>query len=102
MQTQVHDTNVLDRVQTFEVRIADGVLSDLRERLARTRWIEALGESDGAWDFGLSVPYLRELVTYWRDTYDWRRAEASINRFAQFRADVNGTAIHFLHERGRG
>ena len=102
MQTQLHDTNVSGHVQNFRVRIADDVLSDLRERLARTRWIQELGGGDGGWDFGLSVPYMRELATYWRNTYDWRRAEKAINRFANFRAEVDGTAIHFIHERGRG
>ena len=99
MQT-VHDTTVSDRAQAFEIRISDDVLADLRERLGRTRWIDELPE--GGWNAGLSVPYFRELMSYWRDSYDWRRAESEINRFAQFRADVAGTTIHFIHESGRG
>jgi microsomal epoxide hydrolase len=54
----------------FTVAVPDEVLDDLRERLARTRWpvaVEGVG-----WDRGTDPAYLRELVAYWQDGYDWR------------------------------
>lgn len=86
--------------EAFEITIPQPVLDDLDDRLARTRWTNAVG--DDGWDFGLSVHYMRELVAYWRHDFDWRVQEAAINRFAHYRADIDGRRVHFIHERGHG
>jgi pimeloyl-ACP methyl ester carboxylesterase len=88
------------QVSPFRIAIDQAVLDDLQARLRRTRWASALG--DDTWDRGASRPYMAELVTYWRDHYDWRRAEAELNRLAHFRAEVDGVGLHFILERGRG
>lgn len=86
--------------QPFRVDVPQPVLDDLRERLARARWPDAV---DGAaWDYGTDLDYLRGLADYWRDGFDWRSAEAKVNEFTQFRASIDGLGIHFVHERGRG
>ena len=86
--------------QPFTVHIPQMTLDDLRDRLARTRWPD---EPAGAgWDYGTDLAYLRELVDYWRDGFDWRAQEVAINRFAHFRAELDGIGIHFIHERGKG
>lgn len=87
-------------IQPFAVAVGDDVLDDLRRRLAQTRWTQEM--AGGGWDLGVSVPYMRELATYWRNEFDWRAQEAAMNRFAHFRADVDGQGVHFIHERGRG
>ena len=86
------------RVEPFAVAVPDADLSDLRERIARTRWPEeAPGE---AWSQGVDVTYLRELLAYWADGFDWRAAERALNRYQHRVADVDGTRIHFVHHRG--
>ena len=87
-------------VQPFVVNVPPHTLDDLRERLARTRWLH--GPPDAGWERGTSAAYLKELVEYWHTTFDWRAQEARINRFAHFHADPDGVGIHFIHERGRG
>jgi pimeloyl-ACP methyl ester carboxylesterase len=87
-------------IQPFTIAIPEADLDDLQERLAHTRWIDA-AEEDG-WTYGLDLAYMRELVDHWQHRYDWRQHEAALNRFAQFRADVGGVGIHFIHERGKG
>src|SRR5258708_4023669 len=88
------------RVQAFTITIAQSTLDDLRERLARTRWPD---EVQGAgWDYGTNLDYLKALVAYWQNQFDWRAQEARLNHFAQFRAEIDGFGIHFLHERGHG
>lgn len=62
------------------------------------RCVEATGE----WAYGASLDYLQRLVAYWQHDYDWRAREAKLNRFAQFRAEVEGQGLHFIHERGKG
>ena len=66
-------------------------------RLARTRLSEQL--PDAGWDYGTERSYLAELVEYWRDEYDWRRAEAMLNAFDNFVTEVDGTRVHFIHAR---
>ncbi|MCO1658574.1 epoxide hydrolase [Pseudonocardia sp. S2-4] len=79
--------------------VDDAVLDDLAIRLQRTRWPDDVG---AGWADGTDVAYLRELVGYWRDRFDWRAAEQRLNRLPQFRAGIDGVGVHFVHERGRG
>jgi pimeloyl-ACP methyl ester carboxylesterase len=84
----------------FTLRVPDETLADLRARLDRVRWPD---EAPGAgWAHGTSLAYLKELVSYWRDRYDWRAHEARLNRWRQFTAPVGGIDIHFIHEPGVG
>jgi len=88
------------KVQPFKIDIPDAVLTDLRERLDRTRFPGEL--RDSGWGYGSNLAYMKELVEYWRTRYDWRANERELNRYAHFRADVDGLGIHFVHEKGRG
>ena len=87
-------------IQPFTINISQMVLDDLQERLARTRWPN---EVEGAgWNYGTDLGYLKRLVNYWQHDYDWRAQEAKLNQFAQFRAEIDGVGLHFIHERGKG
>src|SRR5215469_144983 len=90
----------MSRVEPFQIHVPEEVLSDLRERLARTRFPSEIPGS--GWDYGTNLAYLKQLVEYWRDRYDWRKHEAELNRFAHFKANVDGLDLHFIHEQGRG
>jgi len=87
-------------VEPFRIAVPDAVLTDLRERLARTRLPDEMPGS--GWTYGTNLAYLRDLIAYWRDRYDWRAAEARLNALPQFRASVGGLGIHFIHARGVG
>lgn len=87
-------------IQPFTIDIPQATLDDLHERLARTRWP---GEAEGSgWTYGISLAYMKEVADYWLHRYDWRQHEAALNRFAQFKTEVDGVGIHFIHERGKG
>ena len=88
------------QTEPFRIAVPDAVLADLRERLARTRLPDEMPGS--GWTYGTNLAYLRELVAYWKDRYDWRAAEARLNAFPQFRARVGDLGIHFIHQRGAG
>jgi Epoxide hydrolase N terminus len=90
----------VNAAEPFEIAIPQGEIHDLHERLRRARWTDDF-END-AWGYGVPGTYLRELVGYWLDGFDWRAQEAAINEFDNFRADVDGIPIHFIHERGHG
>lgn len=48
---------------------------------------------------GASLPYLRGLADYWRNTYDWRKHEATLNEVPQFVTEIDGARVHFMHVR---
>ncbi|MEO1108963.1 MAG: epoxide hydrolase family protein [Pseudomonadota bacterium] len=84
-------------VTPFAIDIPQSTLDDLTTRLENTR---LPGAVDGAgWDYGTNPEALTDLITYWRTDFDWRAAEARLNTFDHFTADVNGTMLHFVHAR---
>jgi pimeloyl-ACP methyl ester carboxylesterase len=87
-------------ITPFSINVPQEVLDDLHDRLRRTRFTRDLGNHE--WRYGFRSTYLRELVAYWLDQFDWRAQEAEMNSYAQFRAAFDGVPIHFIHERGRG
>ncbi|MEE1938656.1 epoxide hydrolase [Streptomyces sp. TRM 70361] len=81
----------------FRIDIPQSDLDELHDRLSRARLPRQLpGEG---WNRGVPVDWLRELAGYWRDGYDWRRAEARLNGFPQFTTEIGGQELHFLHVR---
>lgn len=85
-------------VKPFRISVSDDVLDDLRARLARTLFTAA---SDTTyWAAGTDPGYLRELVSYWADRFDWRAAEAALNTYPHYIAEVAGRRVHFVHVRG--
>lgn len=76
------------------IRVDDAVLKDLRRRLENVRWPVGAGNDDEF--YGVSRARLESLVDYWRDGYDWRRAEAEINRFEHYRIEIDSVPIHFM------
>src|SRR5215470_9781019 len=86
-------------VEPFAIRVPQNILDDLHVRLERTRWA---GDGNDSWALGTSRPELMSLVDHWKNQFDWRRQEDTMNRFAHFRANVNGFGVHFIHERGTG
>ncbi len=86
-----------EAIESFQIRVDDSVLADLQSRLALTRFPDQI-EGTG-WEYGIPVDYLRELVGYWREHYDWRAQEARLNQLAQFRTPIDGQSIHFIHAR---
>ncbi len=86
--------------EPFSLHIADDAIADLRDRLARTRLPD---EPPGApWSTGTELGFVRDLVAYWRDGFDWRTQEARLNSFPQFRVKLHDIDLHFLHVPGRG
>jgi microsomal epoxide hydrolase len=84
----------------FQLAVPESVLNDLRERLARTRLPDE--PPLAPWSTGTSVGYMRELLDYWREGFDWRAHEAKLNAFRQFTLPLDGIDLHFIHEAGQG
>src|SRR5262245_44288743 len=84
-------------MKPFRIDIPQAQLDDLQRRLAHTRWPDELPAV--GWSRGVPLTYLKELAEYWRISYDWRAAEARLNRFPQSTTLIDGANVHFLHVR---
>lgn len=84
----------------FTVTVETRVLEDLAARLRNTRWPQDLDNDD--WFYGTNLEYLRELVDYWINHYDWAKWQDEINSFRNYRIEVDGIPIHFIREEGYG
>ncbi|MEW5957593.1 MAG: epoxide hydrolase family protein [Chloroflexota bacterium] len=87
----------MSSIKPFQINIPQADLDDLQERLKRTRWPDEL--PGVGWSRGVPLDYLKELVAYWRNEYDWRKHEAELNQYPQFTTKIEGQNIHFLHAR---
>ena len=88
-----------DDIVPFTYGASDEALADLRGRLGQTRWPES--ETAAGWEQGSPLAKLQDLVAYWRTGYDWRRCEAELSRWAQYKTAIDGLGIHFIHVRSR-
>jgi pimeloyl-ACP methyl ester carboxylesterase len=85
------------QILPFAIRATDEALDDLRRRLHATRWPEAQTVDD--WSQGIPLAYVQEVCAYWAEKYDWRAREQRLNAVPQFRTQLDGLGIHFLHVR---
>jgi microsomal epoxide hydrolase len=86
--------------EPFTIAVPDEVLDDLRQRLALTRWPDEMPGTD--WQYGTNLAYLKELLAYWQYGYDWRAQERLLNRFAQYRVQLDDVLLHYIHQPGVG
>jgi len=87
------------QIEPYTIRVPDDVLSDLRARIRNTRWPD---DAPGpAWAQGTDLKFLKRILSYWADGFDWRVQERQLNTFKHFRAELEGVHVHFVHERAR-
>ena len=86
-----------EAIRPFKVRVPQSVLDDLKTRLARTRFPD---EINGAgWDYGANLEYMKDLVSYWCNEFNWREQERRLNEFDHYITNIDGLDIHFIHQR---
>lgn len=98
--TPRHNAKSAIELEPFEAKVAPELLDDLHRRLARTRWppqADGVGEEDG-----IAEDYMRDMMDYWAQGFDWRAQEARLNSLPQFRTSVDGLGIHFISVHGKG
>jgi pimeloyl-ACP methyl ester carboxylesterase len=86
-----------EAIRPFTIEIADEVLTDLNDRLARTRLPDQIPGT--GWDYGMDRAYLEELLAYWQNGFDWRAQERRLNEFDHFKTVIDGVDMHFIHQR---
>lgn len=84
-------------VRPFRISVPDAALTDLQRRLASTRFPDQI--ADSSWEYGTDSAFLRQLVAYWQESFDWRHQEAALNSLPQFKTTIDGLEMHFIHQR---
>ncbi|HVI46047.1 MAG TPA: epoxide hydrolase [Chitinophaga sp.] len=82
-------------IKEFHVAVPSEDVDDLKSRLVRTRWTDEIIGS--GWKYGADLSYMKELIEYWLNGFDWRNTENEINAYPNFIAEIDGVAIHYLH-----
>lgn len=86
----------MSAAKPFKIDVPQSKLDAIRQRVEAYSWFPApAGVPD--WQLGMSTPVLQDVQTYWLQSYDWRTAEAELNMYPHFIAEVDGLPIHFLH-----
>ncbi|XP_015916648.1 epoxide hydrolase 1 [Parasteatoda tepidariorum] len=82
-------------IHPFKIQVPDEVLSDLKNRIERTRYEESLEEV--SFEYGFHSSYLYDVVNYWKNQYDWRKQEEQLNQYPHFKTQIEGIDVHFVH-----
>ena len=83
----------------FKIAVPEAQLADLKYRLQHTRWPDE--PADAGWAMGTNLDYMKRLTDYWLSGYDWRKAEASLNALPNFKVNIDGIDLHFVHQRSK-
>jgi pimeloyl-ACP methyl ester carboxylesterase len=87
-------------MKPFKIEVDQKIIDDLKQRLQLTRWTDE--PENAGWNYGTNPAYLRELASYWLTNYDWRKQEAELNKYPQFKTEIDGIGIHFVYVKGKG
>ena len=87
-------------IQAYKIHVEESMIADLKQRLRHIRWPRSL--DDVSWDDGSSLVFMRRLMGYWQEQFDWMTQEARLNQLPQFLASIDDLLIHFVHQRGVG
>ncbi|KAM8832211.1 epoxide hydrolase 1 isoform 3-T5 [Spinachia spinachia] len=86
-------------IRPFKVTTSDEELEDLNRRIDQTRPTPSL--EDSQFNYGFNSQYLQQVVSYWRNDFDWRRQVDKLNRYSHFKTIIEGIDIHYLHVKPR-
>jgi len=87
-------------IKPFKVEISEENLQDIYSKVKNYQWHEM--PNDGGWNYGTNLDYMKDFSKYWVEKFNWRKTEEKINKFKNFKSNIDGIDIHFIHEKGSG
>ena len=87
-------------IKPFKVEISEENLKNIYSKVKNYQWHEM--PDDGGWNYGTNLDYMKDFSKYWVEKFDWRKTEEKINKFKNFKSNIDGIDIHFIHEKGSG
>ena len=90
----------MSTIEPFEIAVTDEAIEAIKARVVAFPWHEM--PSDGGWDYGTNLDYMKEFCDYWVTEFDWRKQEVWINQHSHFKTPIDEIDIHFIYEKGSG
>jgi len=87
-------------ITPFKINISNKIIENINNKVSTYPWHEM--PDDGGWSYGTNLDYMKEIAKYWVDKFNWRKTEEKINKFKNFKSNIDGIDIHFIHEKGSG
>ena len=87
-------------IKPFKVNVSDDILKEINNKVKNYPWHEM--PKDGGWNYGTNLDYMKEISNYWITKFNWKKHEAEINKFSNFKTIVDDIEIHFIQEKGSG
>ena len=84
----------------FKIEISKEILQNIFSKVKNYQWHEM--PDDGGWNYGTNLDYMKEFSKFWIEKFDWKKTEEKINKFNNFKSNIDGIDIHFIHEKGSG
>ena len=84
----------------FKINISDKIIEEIKTKVSNYPWHEM--PDDGGWDYGTNLEYMKEISKYWVNKFDWKKTEEKLNKFKNFKSNIDGIDIHFIYEKGSG
>uniref|UniRef100_A0AC35TLF6 Epoxide hydrolase n=1 Tax=Rhabditophanes sp. KR3021 TaxID=114890 RepID=A0AC35TLF6_9BILA len=86
-----------EAIVSFKIHVTDAELLDIKNRLTNSRVTHNTLEDIKGFEYGFNTQTLRTVKDYWLNKFDWRKQEALLNSFPQFKTEIEGLNIHYLH-----
>ena len=87
-------------IRPFKINISNKIIEDINKKVVEYPWHEM--PDDGGWAYGTNLEYMKEISKYWVDKFNWKSVEEKINKFQNFKSNIDGIDIHFIQEKGSG
>lgn len=87
----------MEKIEPFEIKIHQEQLDDLQNRLRNVIWPDE--PENVGWNLGTNLAFMKELVEYWKNEYNWKSQENFLNNFNQYKVNVENVDIHFIYEK---
>jgi len=87
-------------IRPFKINISNKIIEDINKKVVEYPWHEM--PDNGGWTYGTNLEYMKEISQYWVKKFNWKSVEEKINKFQNFKSNIDGIDIHFIQEKGSG
>jgi microsomal epoxide hydrolase len=87
-------------IRPFKLNVPESILKEINNKVKNYPWHEM--PDNGGWEYGTNLEYMKDISSFWINKFDWRKHEVEINKFSNFKTNVDGIEMHFIQEKGSG
>ena len=81
-------------IRPFKINISNKIIEDINKKVVEYPWHEM--PDDGGWSYGTNLDYMKEISKYWVKKFNWKNVEEKINKFKNFKTNIDDIDIHFI------